>query len=164
LVNPTDKNLTINILFKRQVRNAQPKACLAQIVDWYWDELDNSTSSPLASVELFMQYRLLQTGANTSAVDPPPKRWKCTYDPDVTIASPDYLLNLGLSGNKIDTWGSFALIDNPSLTPSGDDLPPFIPDTPQIPLIIAAGALFLIILIAMIISHATDENSPSLKC
>jgi len=161
---PTNTNITINVLFKKQTRQAQPNQCLGQIVDWYWDPLDNQTSSPLATVELFKQYRLWVTeGTNTSEVVPPAQRWKCIGSPDVVIESPDYLLQLGLSGNKIDGWGIYALIDNPSSVPPSPDIT-FIPEAPQIPLIIASSALFLIILIAMIVAHATDENSPSLKC
>jgi len=164
--NPIDErsNVTINILLKKQVRQAQPRLCLAEIVDWYWHPLDNSTESPLANEEFFKQYRLWQTDdSNTTEVIPPPKRWNCTYHPDVVIEQPEYLFQLGLAGNKINRWGTYALIDNP--VQNGDITTiETIPIAPQIPLIIAGGALFLIILVAMIVAHATDENSPSLKC
>jgi len=161
-----NRNFTINMLFKKQVRPNQPRPCLAIIDDWYWHPLDNDTTSPLANHIIFKTYRESFTSENNQTeVLPPKKRWRCTYNPDVVIESPDYLKQLGLSGNKIDQWGTYALIDNPALNgpqPPGDLIQN--PTGPQIYLIIAGGALFAVILVAMIIAHATDENAPSLKC
>jgi len=161
---PTFDNVTINILLRKQMRNAQNPLCVGVVSPWYWHEADNSTDSPLAALPIFQQYRDSFNVPNSTLPQTPKYRWRCTtlQEQFVFIQDPPYLSSLGLAGGKIDTWGTYALIENPALTPANTDIP--LPVAPQIPVIIAGAAIFLIFLLAMIISHATDENSPSLKC
>jgi len=154
--NPTDDNQTINILFKEQQRIEQIGLCFAIIDDWYWDPLDNQTFSPFASLDLFTKYR----NGSYDTIVTPPKRWRCLDSPQVTLQDPPYLAVLNLKGLKINTWGSYALIQDPNFTNpnNGDET---APTPPQYPIIGAGCVLFVVILVAMLIAHATDDNSPT---
>jgi len=159
LNSPSDKSQLIHILFKEQKRTEDIDICFAIIDDWYWDDLDNQTFSPFKDVEIFKQYR--ENGSLDIVT--PPKRWRCLDSPKVTLQQPAYLGKLGLKGLQITQWGTYALIQHPNFTVPTNQTPS-IPATPQIPIIIAGGVLFIIILLAMIIAHATDDNSPNLSC
>jgi hypothetical protein len=147
----------------------KPPHCFGSIVPWYWHKLDNTSLSPYKELPYIVAYREGKY-SETSGPQPPPYRWTCKEDSQTptqpipgieSVETVNGLFRSNFTGNVIVNWGIYAIISNPDFPVE----PPLSDDTsPQLPIIIGAVIIFAAITVTIIVLHATDDNSPSLKC